>query len=544
MKGAEIVLKTLLEEKVDTLFGYPGGAVIPLYDALYDYGEQFTHILTAHEQGATHGADGYARSTGKVGVVFATSGPGATNTVTGIANAYMDSVPLVVITGQVSRTFLGKDSFQEMDITTMVSPITKATFLVQEIEDLQDTIKKAFQIAKRPRMGPVLIDIPKDLFVEEYKYEEKDKSEVFHRETKDEEIETFAKMINQSKKPLIYAGGGLIASNSCEKLRQLVDCEIPVVTSLMAQGAVDYRHPYNLGHVGMHGSNRANYAVEHCDLLISLGTRFSDRVAGNEKNFAPHAKVLQVDISRSELGKNKAIHDSIWGDLAQVMPLLAEKVKRKDRQSWIEELQRVQEITKSRNWSERNILTTLRKYMGDDGIICTDVGQHQMWTSQFYGFSTPRTFITSAGLGTMGFGLGAAIGSKVGNPDKNVCLVTGDGSFRMNLNELATVSKYDFKILVLVMNNHALGMVRQWQEIFQEKRYSQTLISDDVNFVALAEAFHLKGRQATNMLELEEALQDYTKGNSAMVIDVHIPQEDNVYPMIPAGGGYKDIILN
>lgn len=543
MKGSEIVLNTLLEEGVRDVFGYPGGAVIPLYDALYDYQDKLNHILTAHEQGATHAADGYARSTGKVGVVFATSGPGATNTVTGIANAYMDSIPMVIITGQVSRTYLGKDSFQEMDITTMVSPITKACFLVQEVEELQSVVEKAFQIAQTPRKGPVLIDIPKDLFTAECEYRPLQKHQGKSKQTDLTPLDEFARQINRAKKPLIYAGGGVISSNTSSYLREIVDCEIPVVTSLMAQGSVDYRHPYNLGHVGMHGSNQSNYAVENCDLLLSLGTRFSDRVASDEVAFAPHATILQIDVSRSEIGKNKDINHSICGDLEEILPQLAKKIQRRDGSPWLREIKGVEEMLPQREWNEQYMLQTLHQALGDDTIVATDVGQHQMWTSQHFGFCTPRSLVTSAGLGTMGFGLGAAIGCKVGNPHRPVLLVTGDGSFRMNLNELVTVSRYGLKLLIVVMNNHALGMVRQWQEIFQQSRFSETLFDDDVDFVQLAQAFGLEGRRAENGEELQQALKDYEASPCAMVLDLVIPQEDNVYPMIPAGGSYRDIIL-
>lgn len=550
-KGSEILLDTLISQGVDTVFGFPGGAVIPLYDTLYDYKDKITHILCAHEQGATHAADGYARSTGRVGVVFATSGPGATNTITGIANAYLDSIPMVVITGQVSSSFLGKDSFQEIDISTIVSPITKNTFLVTDKNELESIINRAFEIAKSNRQGPVLVDIPKDIFTSEIDLEKtkfyndkiEKRSENFF-DVPDDKVMEFARYINSSKKPLIYAGGGVISSNTYKDLRKLVGKNIPVVLSLMARGAVSIDEKLNLGHVGMHGYNKSNYAVEHCDLLIALGTRFSDRVASNVVDFAKDAKLIQVDISNSEIGKNMDIDYSLNVDLKFLLPKLVDYVKKKDRKDWIDEVLNVEEYFNEEEYSMKKIFEKLSDSFDENTIVATDVGQHQMWTSQFYKFKNPRKLITSAGLGTMGFGLGAAIGSKVGNKDCDTILITGDGSFRMNLNELATVSKYDLKILIVVVNNHALGMVRQWQEIFQNKRYSETIYEDDVDFVKLADAYNILGRRVKNMKELESAIEDFKNNDKAMIIDLIVDRNSNVYPMIPAGGSYKDIILN
>lgn len=539
MTGGVLVLETLLEEGVDTVFGYPGGAVIPLYDAYYDYQDKIRHILTADEAGAAFAADGYARSTRRPGVVFATSGPGATNTVTPLATAYSDSVPMVVITGQVGRGLLGKDSFQEVDISSIVAPVTKASYLVREPEDLYPTLKRAFHQATTGRKGPVLVDVPTDLFRMEIEKREVSFPKGKTPEVKVEDVIEMAGLLSQAEHPVIYAGGGILSSGTTEELTELMKKGIPVVTTLMSRGAVPDTDPYSLGHVGMHGFASSNYAINNCDLLVALGTRFSDRVACNALTFAPKATILQVDISPSEIGKNKDANKSVEGDLRDVMPLLVKYTEARDRSSWLQEIKAKDTPTNPR---AKELLEEVKRALGDP-IVVTDVGQHQMWTSQFFKFEKPYRFLSSSGLGTMGYGLGAAIGAKVGNPHKTVVLITGDGSFKMNLNELATVKKYDLKLLVVVMNNGTLGMVRQWQEIFQNKRYSQTLNTDDVSFSKLAESFYLQGRKAEDIPSFVRALEEFKAGNTAMVIDASVPTEENVTPMIPAGGSYEEMIL-
>lgn len=546
LKGSEIILECLLEQGVDTVFGFPGGAVIPLYDSMYDYRDKIRHILTCHEQGATHAADGYARSTGKTGVVFATSGPGATNTVTGIANAFLDSVPLVVITGQVGNDYIGKDSFQEIDITSVTLPITKHNFLVKRVEDLASTVRRAFEIASGGRPGPVLIDVPKDVFTSEFEFTRGEKD----FESQEEEfldldlVNEFLTYIEDSKKPLIYAGGGIITSGTAKELKNFAKkMAIPVVNSLMAQGCMDSEDELSLGHVGMHGHRVSNYAVSNCDLLITLGARFSDRVASHVDSFASKAKIIQIDIDDSEIGKNKEVDFSICSDLKDVMPILSKNSKEKSHDEWLAELRAQRDPNGDEQaWNERNILRKIKSIVGKDAIVATDVGQHQMWVSQYFGFSEPRKLLTSAGLGTMGFGMGAAIGAKIGNPNERVVLVTGDGSFRMNLNELATVNKYDIPLIVVVMNNSTLGMVRQWQAIFQDKKYSETDITDNIDYPKLAQAFRINGVRADNFNDLEQALKTAVENNEPLLLEVVIEKDSMVFPMVPAGGTYDDMI--
>lgn len=553
-KGSDIIVQAMLDEGVDTVFGYPGASVIPIYDSMYDRKGEITHYLTADEAGATHAADGYARSSGKVGTVLVSSGPGSTNTVTAVASAYFDSVPMVVFTGQVYRKNIGSDSFQEVDITSIVTPVTKYTHQVKSVEDLQLAIRKAYRIAREGRPGPVLLDLPKDVMVntcEVKTYEEicmlDESKKVRHNASMNhDDIEIFSEYINKSQRPLIYAGGGIVMSGTSDILRALADkAQIPVVNSLMGQGIMDSTSPLSLGHVGMHGHLKSNYAMRNCDLLITLGARFSDRVTLEINEFAKNAKIIQADIDISEIGKIVGLNHFAHADLSVFMPHLLDRVIKKDRTEWIKAINETGSFDDdyTEEWNERNIIKAIKAKVGPEAFIATDVGQHQMWVSQYYGFNSPRKFVTSGGLGAMGFGLGAAIGTKIANMDSPVVLITGDGSFRMNLNELCTVHKFNLPIIVVVMNNGALGMVRQWQTIFNEKRYAETDITDDVNLVKLAEAFYMEGRRVENIADLEEAVGDAISENKAMLIEVMINKDSLVLPMIPVGGSYEDAII-
>jgi len=538
--GAEIVLECLKEEGVNTIFGYPGGSVIPLYDALYKYREDFKHILTCHEQGASHAADGYARSTGKVGVCFATSGPGATNTVTGIATAYMDSVPMVVITGQVPSALLGRDSFQEVDITAITFPITKHNYLVKRVNDLPGIIKEAFEIAKEGRPGPVLIDIPKDIFMTRAQYLKADRSKKNNRVfTVDSlKLEEVARLINEAENPVIYAGGGVSLADACEELLELAEySSIPVANTLMGLGGFPRNHPLSMGLVGMHGLKQANLAVTNSDLVLAIGARFSDRVTGKVDQFAPKAKVIHIDIDKAEIGKNKEVAISLVGNVKEILRSFMPLIKKNKREHWLERINEWKGSEKEirSQWMPENILKCAFERLGEDTIVTTEVGQHQMWTAQYWKFQKPRTFLSSGGLGTMGYGLGAAIGAQVGNPSRKVLHIAGDGSFRMNCNELATVARNRLPLITLLFNNSTLGMVRQWQGMFCEGRYSETDMGEEVNYVKLAEAYGLKGEKVTNIEELESALSRALKQSSATVIECVIPKDQKVFPMVPAG---------
>ncbi|MCT4618335.1 MAG: biosynthetic-type acetolactate synthase large subunit [Marinisporobacter sp.] len=546
LTGAEIVLECLKEQDVDKIFGYPGGAVIPLYDALYDQLDHFDHILTAHEQGASHGADGYARSTGKVGVCFATSGPGATNTVTGIATAYMDSVPLVVITGQVPANLLGKDSFQEVDITGITLPITKHNYFVKDIEKLGDVIRDAFEIAREGRPGPVLIDIPKNVFLEKTTYVKKEVLKENERvcTSPNKELIKAADLINQSTKPVIYAGGGIVLSEASKELYEFATKgNIPVVNTLMGLGSFPRDHALSLGLVGMHGMRDANLAVCGSDLIIAIGARFSDRVIGIAEEFGPKAKVVHIDIDASEIGKNKDVDLWILGDVKGVLSDLTDMISEKDGKEWLKEVDGFKVNKEKTGFHAETILACAHKVLGDETIVTTEVGQHQMWTAQHFPFKKPRTFISSGGLGTMGYGLGAAIGAQVGNPDKKVLHIAGDGSFRMNCNELATVSKYDLPIITLLFNNQTLGMVRQWQKMFCNKRYAETNITQEVDYMKLVDAYGLRGEKVDNLSDLEDALKEAVKSGKGTVIECLLSKDDSVFPMVPPGAPIHHIIL-
>ena len=551
LSGAEILVKTLISEGVDTIFGYPGGSVLNIYDYLYKYKDQLKHYLTCHEQSAAHAADGYARATGKVGVCIATSGPGATNLVTGIATAYMDSTPMVAITGNVPKALLGKDSFQEVDITGITIPITKHNFIVKDVNELQGIIRKAFYIAKEGRPGPVLIDIPKDITIEKSDYEDLDPIEVTPKVkhiTKDV-LDEVARYINSSQKPLIYAGGGVINSGATEELIDIAEkINAPVATTLMCRGAIPSEHRLNTGMIGMHGSNASNILATKCDLIIALGARFSDRVI-SDKEFINNAKVVQIDVDPAEINKNVKVDSFIIGDIKSALQKLIPLIKEKKNEEWLQTVENLKNLSASKNNDEKSEELTPRFLFEklseiDDGkfIITTEVGQHQMWTAQYFNFKNPRTLISSGGLGTMGFGLGAAIGVKIAQPDKTVFNIAGDGSFGMNCNEFATAVKYNIPIKVIVMNNNALGMVRQWQSLFYEARYSQTTLDRATDFVKLAEAFGGVGFRVEKREELENVLSSALITNKPVIIDYRIDSDKKVFPMVAPGAPIHQII--
>ncbi len=548
LSGSRIILETLKENNVNTLFGYPGGAVIPLYDALYDERDSFKHIRTAHEQHMVHAADAYARTTGKVGVAIATSGPGATNTVTGIANAYMDSVPIVVITGQVPNMLLGKDSFQEVDITGVTLPITKHNYLVRNVENLAQVVNEAMYIAAEGRPGPVLIDVPKDVFLAETEYVKKDKLNY-----KEEEIipsmdliERAAKLINASKRPVVYAGGGVRISKNDSLLQKFVEKnDIPTANSFMGFGTMPRDHRLSLGLVGMHGHRETNLAVTESDLIIAIGARFSDRVIGKPDEFAPKAKIIHIDIDDTEIDKNTKDCVPLIGDMKSILELLCEKVEKNSRKEWLESIlkEKIDDPEKD-EFVPKNILETVNEYFKEDTVVATDVGQHQMWTGQFWKFKKSNEFVTSGGLGTMGYGLGAAIGAQVGNPNKDVVLITGDGSFRMNSIELLTLSKYKLPIRMIMMNNHSLGMVRQWQRMFSNSRYSETDTFDFVDNVKLMDAYGIKGFKVKSIEKLNQVLDDTKNLKEAIFIECLIDSNESVYPIVPPGRPINELLLN
>ena len=551
MTGAEILVKSLIDEGVDTVFGYPGGAVLNIYDYLYKYRNEIKHYLTCHEQGAAHAADGYARSTGKVGVCIATSGPGATNLVTGIATAYMDSVPMVAITGNVAKALLGKDSFQEVDITGITIPITKHNYIVKDINDLQNIISEAFYIAKEGRPGPVLIDIPKDITAEKVEYKKliPKKIERKCKHVTVQALDEVANYINSAEKILIYAGGGVQNSDATEELIEFAEkINAPVATTLMCRGAFPCGHKLSTGMIGMHGSNASNLLATQCDLIIALGARFSDRVI-SDKKFIDNAKVIQVDIDPAEINKNVKVDSFIVGDIKIVLQKLLPMVESKENKEWLDKVQELKELTlRKNNIDNTNELTPqfLFKNLNelDDGsfTIVTEVGQHQMWAAQNFNYKSPRTLISSGGLGTMGFGLGAAIGVKVANPDKIVVNIAGDGSFGMNCNEFATAVKYNIPIIIVVMNNNALGMVRQWQSLFYEARYSQTTLDRATDFVKLAEAFGGVGFRVEERSQLHDVLTKAIECNRPVIIDYVIDSDKKVFPMVAPGAPIHEII--
>ena len=566
MTGAEILIQCLLEQGVDTIFGYPGGTILNVYDALYGYTGKIKHILTAHEQGAAHAADGYARSTGKVGVCFATSGPGCTNLVTGIATAHLDSSPVVFITCNVAENLIGKDSFQEVDITGITMPITKSNYLVRDVNKLADIVREAFGIARSGRPGPVLIDILKNVTAEKAEYEplplEQHRfhghlGKLIQRATQDfkapepdvADVDTLAEMIRQSSKPLLICGGGVVRGRAHEEFLQFAErIDSPVAVTVMGGGGFRGRNPLTTGMIGMHGSQASNMAVDGCDLLIAVGCRFSDRVALDPASFAKQAKIVQIDIDRSEINKNVRTDHHIIGDAKQVLQMLLERVPQADHTEWKKYVFSFKTETEytldGETLTPKQISDTIARLAPMNTIVATDVGQHQMWAIQHFHFDFPGQLLTSGGFGAMGFGLGAAIGAQVGNPDSPVLHITGDGSFRMNCNELATEQYYRLPIITVIFNNGTLGMVRQWQTLFYNKRYSQTTLDRAPDFVKLAEAYGLKGRRVTNVAELEDALKEALERKTGYIIDCAIDTDEMVRPMVGGGSHITNFIVD
>ena len=547
LTGSEIVIECLKEQGVDTVFGYPGGTILNIYDELYKHSDEIHHILTSHEQGAAHAADGYARSTGKVGVCFATSGPGATNLVTGIATAFMDSVPVVAVTCNVGVPLLGKDSFQEVDIAGAVMPITKHSFIVKDVTKLAKTLRRAFAIAKSGRPGPVLVDITKDVTAAKTEYTKVEPKEIkpFVSEIKEEDLEKAVEMIQEAKRPFIFVGGGAVAADAWKEVRELAHkIQAPVTDSLMGKGVFDGEDELYTGMLGMHGTKASNLGVTKCDLLITIGARFSDRVTGNTRNFARNAKVLQIDVDATEINKNILVDCSVLGDAKVILQKLNEKISEKEHKEWIETIEELKEKYPLRYNQEGltgpAVIEELYRQTKGDAIIVTEVGQHQMWAAQYYKYKMPRRFLSSGGLGTMGYGLGAAIGAKTANPDKVVINVAGDGCFRMNMNEIATATRNNMPLIQVVINNHVLGMVRQWQTLFYDHRYSNTVLNDKVDFVKLAEAMGAVGIRVTKKEELADAIKKAIELNTTVVLDCIIDSDDKVFPMVPAGANIED----
>ena len=552
LNGAEIVIECLKEQGVDTVFGYPGGAILNVYDELYKHRDEIRHILTSHEQGASHAADGYARATGKVGVCLATSGPGATNLVTGIATAYMDSIPIVAITCNVGVSLLGKDSFQEIDIAGITMPITKYSFIVKDVTKLADTIRKAFRIAKTGRPGPVLVDIPKDITakVTEYIPEELGKctKEDSSRKTPrmdEQRFDRVISMLEEAEKPFVFVGGGAVLSGASQELKEFVDkLDAPVTDSLMGKGAFPGTDPRYTGMLGMHGTKASNFGVSECDLLVVMGARFSDRVTGNTEKFAKNAKIIQLDIDPVEINKNVLITEEIIGDLKDVLKTLNKRLKQQNHAEWLEKIQGYKEKYPLKYHT--NVLSgpflveEIYRQTNGEALIVTEVGQHQMWAAQYYKYTKPRTLLTSGGLGTMGYGLGAALGAKTGCPDKIVVNIAGDGCFRMNMNEIATAVRHNIPIIQVVVNNHVLGMVRQWQDLFYDERYSATVLRDAVDFVKLAEAMGAEGMRAVSQEEFKEAFSKALTLNRPVVIDCQIDSDDKVWPMVAPGAAISE----
>lgn len=568
LTGAQIIMECLLEQQVDTVFGYPGGAVLNIYDALYEYSHRINHICTAHEQGAAHAADGYARSSGKTGVCIATSGPGATNLVTGIATAYMDSVPMVAITGNVNLNLLGLDSFQEVDITGITMPITKHNFLVKKVEHLADTLRHAFRIANEGRKGPVLVDIPKDITAQ--KCEFTPVKDVVHQKF-DQAVEhamhlpvvksaeapsechlkKALELLQNSKHPFIYTGGGLLAADASPELAELAEkLDAPVSSSLMCQGGFDQSNPRYLGMLGMHGTMSSALALKHCDLFVAVGTRFSDRVICNSGLFAKHCPILQIDIDPAEFDKNIGVNAKLCGDAKEILTILNARLTQQSHPEWMRKIADwkkaypLRQVANQENGiTPQMVLEALHDLTGKESILTTEVGQHQMWTAQFYEFQRPRQFLTSGGLGTMGFGLGAALGAQVANPDRKVINIAGDGSFHMNCNELSTAVKYNIPIVELILDNTVLGMVRQWQKLFYDHRFSQTNLDKITNYEKLAEAFGLKAYTITKKEEIVSVLKEALSQKGPVLVHCYIDKDINVLPMVPAGASAEEPIL-
>ena len=546
LTGSQIIIECLKEQGVDTVFGYPGGTILNVYDELYSHPE-IHHILTSHEQGAAHAADGYARATGKVGVCMATSGPGATNLVTGIATAYMDSSPVVAITANVGKSLLGRDSFQEVDITGVVMPITKHSMIVKNIEDLAKTLRRAFKIAKSGRPGPVLVDITKDVTAAKYEYEYKEPEKIERQVNTitEEALEEAATLIRKAKRPYIFVGGGAVISGASEEVRELAHkLQAPVCDSLMGKGVFPGDDPLYTGMLGMHGTKTTNLGVTKCDLLIVLGARFSDRVTGDTSRFAKNAKILQFDIDAAEINKNVVVDACVIGDLKEALKRLNERLEPKEYPEWLEEIRGLEKrypMKHEDGLTGPAVMEELYRVTKGDAVITTDVGQHQMWAAQYYIYKEPRELLTSGGLGTMGFGLGAAMGAKMGRPEKTVINIAGDGCFRMNMNEIATLSRYQIPVIEIVINNHVLGMVRQWQTLFYKQRYSYTVLDDATDFVKVAEALGAKGIRVTKKEEIAPAIEEAIAYGGPVVIDCQIDRDDKVFPMVAAGAAIEEV---
>lgn len=547
LTGSQIVAECLIEQGVDTVFGYPGGTILNIYDALYQYQDKIHHILTSHEQGAAHAADGYARSTGKVGVCMATSGPGATNLVTGIATAYMDSTPLVAITANVAVSLLGRDSFQEIDIAGVTMPITKHNFIVKDIKNLAPTIRKAFHIASEGRPGPVLVDITKDVTAAKFDFEPIVPEVIEPRKYTygAQELDQAIKIIEASEKPFIFVGGGAIASDAASELKEFAEkIDAPVTDSLMGKGAYDNTRPRYTGMLGMHGTKASNFGVSQCDLLIVVGARFSDRVTGDTNRFAKDAKIIHIDVDAAEINKNVVVDLGIVGDAKNVLKELNEKLTRQNHPQWLKEIRDLKEryplSYDDEGLTGPYVIEQIDYLTNSEAIICTDVGQHQMWAAQYFNYRRPRQFISSGGAGTMGFGLGAAMGAKLANPHQTVFNIAGDGCFRMNLNELATLSRYNIPVIQVVMNNQVLGMVRQWQTLFYGQRYSNTILEDKVDFCKVAEGLGCKAIKVTTKEEVASAIKIAMEHDGPVVIECMIGKDDKVFPMVAPGGAIAE----
>ena len=547
LNGSDIIIKCLIEQGVDTIFGYPGGAILNVYDSLYTHSDKINHILTSHEQGAAHAADGYARASGKVGVCFATSGPGATNLVTGIATAFLDSVPLVAITANVGRSLLGKDSFQEIDILGVTMPITKHNFIIKDAQDLAPTIRKAFQIAVEGRPGPVLIDVTKNATAEMAEYEPVEPEFIDTRgyTYSPEDIDEALSMIRSASKPMIFIGGGTVIAGANEELLEFANIvDAPVCDSLMAKGAYDTTRPRYTGMLGMHGTKASNLGVSRCDLLIAIGTRFSDRVIGNSKHFASNAKIIHIDVDAAEINKNIKVDLGIVGDARKIVKDLNSLLEQQNNPHWMKEIRDLKDnfpMTYPAGLTGPLVIEKVSEMTNNDAIVVTDVGQHQMWAAQFYQFKFPRQLITSGGLGTMGYGLGAALGAKMARPDKTVINFAGDGCFRMNLNELATASRYNIPIIEIVLNNEVLGMVRQWQDLFYGQRYSHTILKDKVDFCKVAEGLGCKAFKVETVDQLEPAIAAALDHDGPVVIECMIGKDEKVWPMVAPGKAISEV---
>ena len=550
LTGAEIICECLIEQGVDTVFGYPGGAALNTYDALYKYSDRINHVLTAHEQGASHAADGYARATGKTGVVMTTSGPGATNIVTGLATAHIDSIPVVAITGNVTTDQLGRDSFQEVDIVDIVKPVTKASYLVEKVEDLADTIRKAFALANEGRKGPVLVDVPKDVTANKCEFIPKAPAKRESVQVTDKaSVIKAAELIKNSEKPIIYAGGGIISSNTSAEFNRFAELiDAPVCCSLMGLGCIPASHRLNMGNIGMHGGYETGMATAQCDLIIACGARFSDRVAGDRERFGEQANIIHLDIDKKEIGKNVAVDSYVLGDMENILNELCENLSQQNHSQWIKQLQdwkNEKSAVKAANDDiphPHSVIDAINEIKKPEDIVATDVGQHQMWIAQYAKIEAPRTLLTSGGMGTMGFGMGAAIGAQTAFPNRRVVLFTGDGSFHMNLNELVTMKSYNLPVVVIVMNNTVLGMVRQWQKLFYGNRFSQTDPKRATDFVKLANAFGIEGMRINTADEIKPVLEKAFALNAPVVVDCKISPDENVLPMIPPGKTVDDMI--